>query len=656
MPQLASRPTFFLRHRSIISISNHQTASRVKLSTCIARPFLNMPPKGSKRKAEPAAGTPAKRTTRGSVKIEVSGQSLTQSTGDETDEELPPTPKEESNDEFLHIDTSEGHEEIVLREFYPPEMSNERARSYKDGTIQLPYNELTSALSDTASQRVDMKSNKAVAHWFRWDLRLADNTGLHRAVKSAKSQGLPLICLYVFSHQDFHAHYTSPARIDFCLRTLQILKDDLAKLDIPLWVEEVEDRKLTQNHILDWCEKWGVSELHANMLYEVDELRRDAKLVRAAVKKDVGFTVHHDTCVVEPMVLRSGAGRTYSVFTPFFKSWEPYVYRNQCVENLFPPPGKNEPKHKAKEAFEELFSQTSFPTPNEDKRLGQKDAQRLAKLWPAGEHEAKSRLRRFLDERVSKYVDTRNRPDNDSGTSGLSVHFSAGTLSARQAVRACMDHNKGKTLDSGHHGWIREICFRDFYKQILAANPHVCMNKAYHEDYHNVRWEYNEEHFQRWVQGKTGYPIVDAGMRQLAANKYMHNRCRMIVASFLCKDLLLDWRKGENYFMSELIDGDFASNNAGWQFCSSSGTDAQPYFRIFNPLTQSEKFDPDGEYIRRWVPELSKLKGKAIHDPAGRLSPAEFKKLGYPQPIVEHKFARERALERYKSGLGRNTR
>ncbi|KAK6361639.1 hypothetical protein TWF730_005357 [Orbilia blumenaviensis] len=638
-----------LQHRCISP--NNPITGFIRIST--------MPPKGSKRKAEPSTATPAKRTTRGSIKREANDQGSKEDAHGTANGTATPVPKEEpsSDGESLpHVDTNAGHEEIVLREFYPPEMSNERVRSYKDGTIQLPYDDLTSALHDTAAQRAEMKSNKAVAHWFRWDLRLADNTGLYRAAESAKSHGLPLICLYIFSHQDFEAHCTSPARIDFCLRTLQVLKDDLAKLDIPLWVEEVTDRKRMQSHIIDWCDKWGVNELHANMLYEVDELRRDAKLVREGVKKDLSFTVHHDTCVVEPMVLRSGAGKTYSVFTPFFKSWEPYLYRNKCVQDLFPPPGKNDPKYNTEETFKELFSQAAFPTPNAGKQLEQKVAQRLKKLWPAGEHEARSRLRRFLEERVSKYVDTRNRPDNDSGTSGLSVHFAAGTLSARQAVRACMDHNKAKTLDSGHHGWIREICFRDFYKQILAANPHVCMNKAYHEEYHNVTWEYNEEHFQRWVEGKTGYPIVDAAMRQLATNKYMHNRCRMIVASFLCKDLLLDWRKGENYFMSQLIDGDFASNNAGWQFCSSSGTDAQPYFRIFNPLTQSEKFDPDGEYIRRWIPELSKLEGKAIHDPAGRLSPAEFKKLGYPEPIVEHKAARERALERYKTGLGKNTR
>ncbi|KAK6533529.1 hypothetical protein TWF694_002468 [Orbilia ellipsospora] len=621
--------------------SNKSAIFRIYFNRTI-RAFSIMPPKGTKRKAGFTDDTPVRKSTRTTIITqqapETNGESSAQAASHQPD----------ANDSI-------DRDEIVLRQFYPPEMSSERVQDYKKGVIPTPYDELMSALKDTSSQRVDVKPDKAIVHWFRWDLRLNDNTALHKACDSAKSHKVPLICLFVFSHDNFHAHYTSPARIDFALRSLKVLKADLAKLDIPMWVEEVTDRKLTQNHILDWCEKWGVSEVHANIEYEVDELRRDAKLVRAGIKKDLAFHFYHDTCVVEPMVLRSGTGKTYSVFTPFFKSWEPYVYKNGCIDHLSPPPSKNDPKLKAKDTFKDLFAQSSFPTPREEKQLSDKDSQRLTKLWPAGEHEAKARLKVFL-ERISKYADSRDRPDIEGGTSGLSVHFAAGTLSARQAFRTVVDHNTAKSLSSGHHGWIRELCFRDFYKQILAANPHVCMNKAYHEDYHNVVWEYNDEQFQRWVEGKTGYPIVDAAMRQLASNKHMHNRCRMIVASFLCKDLLLDWRKGERYFMEQLIDGDFASNNAGWQFCSSSGTDAQPYFRIFNPLTQSEKFDPNGDYIRRWVPELSKLTGKAIHEPKSRLSAAEFKKLGYPDPIIEHKFARERALERYKTGLGRNTR
>ena len=181
------------------------------------------------------------------------------------------------------------------------------------------------------------------------------------------------------------------------------------------------------------------------------------------------------------------------------------------------------------------------------------------------------------------------------------------------------------------------------------------MNKCFKPEYTNIDWEYDDSNFQAWKDGRTGYPLVDAAMRQLAYLGYMHNRCRMIVASFLAKDLLLDWRLGEQYFMSKLIDGDFASNSGGWGFSASAGVDPQPYFRIFNPVLQSEKFDAEGAYIRKWVPELRGVQGKAIHEPYARGAGAVCMKTGYPEPIVEHRFARDRCLSRYKTGLGRDT-
>ncbi len=181
------------------------------------------------------------------------------------------------------------------------------------------------------------------------------------------------------------------------------------------------------------------------------------------------------------------------------------------------------------------------------------------------------------------------------------------------------------------------------------------MNKPFKPEYTKIEWEYDRELFRAWCEGRTGYPIVDAAMRQMRELAYMHNRCRMIVASFLAKDLLIDWRMGERYFMEHLIDGDFASNNGGWGFAASTGVDPQPYFRIFNPILQSEKFDEQGDYIRKWVPELKEIKGKAIHDPYGRGEAKRAEKAGYPRQIIDHKFARDRCLTRYKAGLGRET-
>jgi len=183
----------------------------------------------------------------------------------------------------------------------------------------------------------------------------------------------------------------------------------------------------------------------------------------------------------------------------------------------------------------------------------------------------------------------------------------------------------------------------------------ISMNKSYKPEYTKIEWEYDMDLFQAWCEGRTGFPFIDAAMRQLNHTGYMHNRARMATASFLAKDLLIDWRMGERYFMEHLIDGDFASNNGGWGFSASTGVDPQPYFRIFNPTLQSERFDPDGEYIRKWVPELNDVKGKAIHDPYARKEGKKAEKQGYPKPIVDHKGARERALKKYKEGLGRDT-
>lgn len=236
----------------------------------------------------------------------------------------------------------------------------------------------------------------------------------------------------------------------------------------------------------------------------------------------------------------------------------------------------------------------------------------------------------------------------------LSPHFASGTLSVRTAVsHTCAANNS--MLDGGNRGldvFISELAWRDFYRQILAAHPHVCMSAPFKLEYAAVPWVHGDEADRRlaaWADGVTGYPLVDAGMRQLRAHKWMHNRVRMVVASFLCKDLLVDWRRGERHFHELLVDGDFANNNGGWGWCAGAGTDAQPYFRIFNPRAQAEKYDPDGDYIRTWIPELEHVRGNEIWEP----SPATREKTGYPHMIVEHATARKEAIEAYKLGIAR---
>ncbi|KAI0910338.1 CDP photolyase [Ustulina deusta] len=543
---------------------------------------------------------------------------------------------------------------IVLRKYYPHEMSNARAQAYNNNEIPRPMEQLTAALEETSKARKNVQVKDAVVHWFKMDLRITDNRALWEASEKAREAGIPLICIHVLSPQDFEAHLTAPVRVDFMMRTLHILKENLAALDIPLFVETVEKRKEIPDRIVDFMEEWGAGHLFANIEYEVDELRREAHMVKLCTERGLAMEVFHDTCVVPPGALRSGSGKQYAVYTPWYRSWVAHVHANPELLNTFEPPSRNPPDARDKVAA--LFD-CDIPDTPENKRLSDKDAKRLHALWPAGEHEAVARLDKFCEERIGQYTERRNFPAQAS-TASISVHLAAGTLSARTAIRTARDRNKTKKLDAGNQGiqtWISEVAWRDFYKHVLVNWPYICMNKPFKPEYSNIEWSYNATHFAAWCEGRTGFPIVDAAMRQLLSMGYMHNRCRMIVASFLSKDLLIDWRMGERFFMEHLIDGDFASNNGGWGFSASVGVDPQPYFRIFNPLLQSEKFDPEGAYIRKWVPELGDVKGKAIHDPYGRGVAAQAKKAGYPEPIVNHKDCRDRALRVYKAGLGRDT-
>lgn len=539
---------------------------------------------------------------------------------------------------------------IVLRKYYPPEMSNARARAYIADEIPRPIEELISALEETADDRKKVDVKDAMVHWFKVDLRHNDNRSLALASEKAKEAGVPLICMYIISPQDFEAHLTSPVRVDFILRTLEVLQKDLAALDIPLYVETVEKRKNIPDRILELMEEWGANHLFANMEYEVDELRREAQLVRDLAENGKAFEAVHDTCVVPPGSLQSGTGKQYAVYTPWYRTWVAHVHENLDLLELFDPPSKNPVT--ARKDFAKLFD-VAIPEAPKNKSLSAEETKRFRSLWPCGEHEASHRLDKFCQEMIGSYHKERNIP-GDNGTSCLSVHLSSGTISARTCVRTARDRNKTKKLNAGNDGiqtWISEVAWRDFYKHVLANWPYVCMNKPWKAEYSNIAWSYDEGDFEAWCNGQTGYPIVDAAMRQLNHTGYMHNRCRMIVASFLSKDLLIDWRKGERYFMEHLVDGDFASNNGGWGFSASVGVDPQPYFRVFNPTLQSEKFDPDGKYIHKWIPELANIEGKALHEPYARGAGDIAKKAGYPEPMVEHKHSRERALAAYKNGL-----
>lgn len=361
---------------------------------------------------------------------------------------------------------------IIDRRFYPPEITNARCAQYNSNEIPRPIELLDDALKGTADEREHTEVHNSVVHWFKSDLRTKDNKALHLASEKAKANGVPLICIYIVSPQDFRAHITSAVRVDFILRTLEVLKSDLAKLDIPLYVETVEKRKNIPGRIFELCEKWGASHLFANKEYEVDELRREARMIREGLRKGIAFTVEPDTCVVAPGELKSGAGTQYAVYSPWCRAWMSYLHSHPHHLNLYPLPAPNPPS--TRKDHNDLFD-VLIPEAPANKSLTDEEKKRFRRLWPPGEEAANERLAKFLEERVERYKDKRNFPAANA-TAVVSVHLASGTLSARTAVANARAANSVSKLDGGHpgiSGWIAEVAWRDFYKHVLAHWPFI---------------------------------------------------------------------------------------------------------------------------------------------------------------------------------------
>jgi deoxyribodipyrimidine photo-lyase len=427
------------------------------LSTCTLSCILKMPPKKSpaidgKRKGPPSAESAHSNESHKKPKV--------------NDDSINPL-------SASHPKAQEAEKNgITLRAFYGPEMSNTHALAYKNGQIARPIEVLNSALFETKPKREQIEVSNAVVHWFRCDLRIRDNRSLYAASKKARENGVPLITMYIVSPQDFEAHLVSPARVDFILRTLRVLREDLAKLDIPLYVETLEKRKKIPGRILELVKEWGSDHLFTNAEYEVDELRRDASLVRECLEIGVAMDVLSDTCVVKPGDLVSKSGTQYSVYTPWYRAWVAYIHENPLLLDLSEAPNKN--LNGARQKYLKLFEST-IPTEVEHKKLSDEETERFCSMWPAGEHDAHRRLIKFIDERIGGYKAHRNNLSEQS-TSSLSVHLASGTLSARTAVRMARDHNRIKRLDGGVEGiltWISEIAWRDFYKHVLAHWPYI---------------------------------------------------------------------------------------------------------------------------------------------------------------------------------------
>lgn len=511
-------------------------------------------------------------------------------------------------------------------------------------------------------------------------LRIDDNRGLAYASELAKSKKSNLIVVFFISPGDWKMHDRSARRVDFVLRNLREMKKQLDELHIPLVVYTELKRTELPNRLMEFAKDWDASEVVGNVEYEVDECWKDIKVIDLAQKHNVHATFVEDAYIIPAGTLKTkDGGRQFSVFSPWNRAWTAHLSANLDLLDEAPKPSANAKDIRTgplKKLFN-LDASKGFGIPEYAPGFECKDVDYMKKLWPAGEKAAKTVLDNFLrrkggemgmdtpatgdmwedvgandkESRISRYGIGRNLV-SENGTSRLSPYLAAGVLSPRACLRATMALEKNKLKvgrGSGTEMWNTEISFRDFYGHVLAAWPRVSMCRAYVMKYEDVVWDKAPDRLEAWKQGRTGFPIVDAAMRQLTHTGWQHNRCRMIVASFLSKLLHLDWRLGEAYFGQNLIDSDLASNNAGWQWSSSSGTDAQPAFRIFNPLTQSEKCDPRGDYLRHWLPELRNVKGAAVHDPVNRLSKAEFEKLGYPRPIIDYKQARETSLRRFKN-------
>ena len=510
----------------------------------------------------------------------------------------------------------------------------------KEIDAHTPMQQLDELLEKT---REEPKSTRNVLHWFRSkDIREEDNRGLHAAAEKAKEGSGSLITMYLFSPKDMEWHGTSAPRTDFIMDSLEKLKASLQKKNIPLAVVTAEERGQKVDKVLQFVKDHDISHIYANLEYEVDELRRDIKLAKKVQdEKDLFFDALHDQTVVTPGTIVTGNGGPMKVFTPYHQAWLAETKDNPSLFDLVPAPKGNDKS--AAEKFSDLFESKIPGLPESKQYSSKEEQQRIRKLWPAGHDAGIKRLHDFLDKKVSDYADNRSAPALDP-SSRLSPYFSSGIVSVREVLAITKKWNDNKHFDKGDVGvaaWVREIVFREFYRQVTVITPHTSMNLPQNMKFDNVEWEDDEEGWKKWYEGKTGVPFVDAGMRQLNSEAYMHNRARMNTSSYLTGNLLIDYRRGERYFAEHLIDWDLSNNTQGWE----------PSYTIFNPVVQAEKHDPDGDYIRKWVPELKDVQGKAIFAPHERLSAEEFKKLDYPAPHVDFGESSQRAKERYKKGI-----
>lgn len=427
--------------------------------------------------------------------------------------------------------------------------------------------------------------------WFRRDLRLSDNAGLSHALKSS----LPVLPIFIFDRAILdQLENKSDARVEFIFAALRSIQEQLLRFESGLEVYYGYPKEIFQMLL----EKYQIGQVFTNEDYEPYARQRDSEIEGLLQQSGVGFRTCKDQVIFSKEEIVKKDGTPYSVFTPYSHQWKMMLQADSRFLGPFP----------TEKYFSNLLRHTGHPLPA-PAEIGFHFS---GKTFPSPV---------IPEGLIKQYAEKRDFPGMDA-TSHLGIHLRFGTISIRLLTATAARLNPV---------FLQELIWREFYQMILWHYPKMGQGHAFKEAYEKISWRNNEAEFDAWCLGKTGYPLVDAGMRQLNETGFMHNRVRMVTASFLAKHLLIDWRWGEAYFQEKLLDFDLASNNGGWQWAAGCGCDAAPYFRIFNPSLQREKFDPDGQYIRKWVPELEEST--------------------YPAPLVEHRFARERAIRTYKKAL-----
>ncbi len=461
---------------------------------------------------------------------------------------------------------------------------------------------------------------KTIVHWFRRDLRITDNT----ALAAASAGGASVVPVYVLSDWTKSHGWTGPHRQEFLCGSLEALAGNLRSIGSTLTLRCGEPVR----ELVGLAKEVGAAAIYTNR--DPDPFGRgvEERLGKALSEEGIELKLFQDVCLHERDEVLTGSDEPYKVFTPYSKAWRKLNHR-QAAGRLRKLDSPNNVK--------------SLDVPS----LSHWGLAARGSIIEPGEKSARGRLTAWMNGGIGDYDKTRNTPAGDT-TSRLSQDLRWGLLSVREVYERAAE--KAENLDpAGRKGadtYVNELIWREFYQAVLWHWPEV-LDRDFNPRYGAVKWPGKDADFEQWKAGETGFPIVDAAMRQLAATGFMHNRCRMITAMFLTKDLHVHWRKGESYFMQQLTDGEIASNNGGWQWSAGTGADAAPYFRIQNPWTQGERFDKQGEYVKEWVPELRDVEAKRFFGPP---EAGETLARDYPAPMVDHKAERERTLELFKSG------